>query len=109
MSDLCVTVVFSGNLGGRGNLTEDDQVLMHEVDSHMNRVWASEMQDWQKELIAADSNKGTIAFVTRDCRKCGSRVRVGVLISPSSSNRPAGERAYCATYKKLTLSTVVAL
>lgn len=59
--------------------------------------------------MVADSKKGTIALVTRDCKECETRVHVGVLTSPSSPNRPAGERAYCATCKKVTLSPVVAL
>lgn len=107
MSDPRVTVVFTGNRDGRDILKEYERVLMHKVDSHMKRIWASVMKDWQKGLVTADSTKGTIALVTRDCTECETRVRVGVLISPLSPKRPVGERAYCAKCNKVTLSPVV--
>lgn len=88
-------------------MKESEWNLLRNVDEHLKGVWTTVMEDWKMGLVTTDSKKRSIALVTRDCTECDTRVRMGVLINPISPGRPAGERAYCATCKKVTVSPIL--
>ena len=80
---------------------------MRRVDTHLKKVWPVVMEEWKNGFATENSGKNPIALVTRDCSECETRVRVGVLITALSPNRPPGERAFCATCNKVTFSPVM--
>lgn len=88
-------------------MRRDETTLMREVDEHLKAVWPEVMREWQDAAKDSKSAGRQIALVTRDCADCGTRVRVGAVISSLSPMRPAGDRAYCAHCRKVTDSPVI--
>ncbi len=87
-------------------MRSDEELVLHAADEHLQSVWSQVMEEWQA-TTRHPGRRRRVALVTRDCSECGTRVRVGALISPLSPRRPAGDRAYCASCRRVTHSPVV--
>ena len=94
------------SMGNGENMEKNEKQLMRKVDIHLKKVWPLVMEDWKNGMVTPESENHAIALVTRDCAECDTRVRVGAVISPLSPKRPPGNRAYCATCKKVTISPI---
>ena len=84
-----------------------DQELIKEVSDHLTEAWPEILQDWQNQVTGIDPKKRTVALVTRQCQDCDTQIRVGAVFNRLSTQRPTGDRAFCAECRQVTNCPIV--